>query len=731
MIITTEQVTVTGDMKFARRVPMGIHSGAYGVVIERLIKLYSNSYLAALREYTANAWDSHKQAGQTRPVLVTLPSKFSSALVIEDFGVGMSGAELDEYGQFGFSTKRDSNEENGAFGLGSKVGLAFSTSYTVTSVKDGKKNVAVVGRDENNAPVLDFLDEVDTDLPNGVKITIPTSETYQFERALNNNFFIGWKPGSILINDEEPAVSVYTDKFEPIGEYGWLVKDSQVEIGSNAYYGKVLVGPVLYDLNWAEVYPELNHTIRDGFLKNVIVRMEIGSVELTPSREDIRYTPSAREVLKEQIDLLIAEGSKHYAAAIDQASTRRTALALLRSARAEGFKEQKFTWQGEDIEFGVFAKDTIDGIFTKVTIGGNSREGFKARKEAVNYTSTRFNSTKDYEQALDNENYILVTGSSLPEYKEERKTRAHPESWKSVYYARALQEADSAPTPSRYSFLFTHLTADELDPWVLGSFKKTVVASTFVATALEYRKKIMREARESGVKREKSETPVRLAVPTVTGNWYTSDAKLGELDTDHKYILLQNGASTLIDTAREALFNTDTWGSNRSLRDTLKRLHGKGYRFLHATKAMKTAHYADSVTLVNLRDALSVLYAEDVAGITQAQLEASRDRQEGAYDWTRYLLSYTDQITDQDTVDWIMAINDDKIKGLHTLVTNAQRFVSFWGLNVTVPVIPEYAEGELPRGERYPLLNSGSYVSREYREEVINYINWKDSLASA
>ena len=76
--------------------------------IRNLIRMYSNPRLAALREYTSNARDSHKQSGYKGPVEVTLPSALHPFLTIKDYGLGLSREEIKGFGQFGRSTKAGS-----------------------------------------------------------------------------------------------------------------------------------------------------------------------------------------------------------------------------------------------------------------------------------------------------------------------------------------------------------------------------------------------------------------------------------------------------------------------------------------------------------------------------------------------------------------------------------------------------------------------------------------------
>ncbi len=74
-------------------------------------------------------------------------------------------------------------------------------------------HTAVIGRKPNNEPFMGFLEEVESDEPNGVTITVPTSENYRYSNAVfSEDFFLGWEPGSIKVDGRIPEISVHNEK---------------------------------------------------------------------------------------------------------------------------------------------------------------------------------------------------------------------------------------------------------------------------------------------------------------------------------------------------------------------------------------------------------------------------------------------------------------------------------------------------------------------------------------
>ena len=87
---------------------------------------YSNTSLAVIREITANAVDANKEANSTRKVEVKLPTTMNPTFSVRDYGSGLSqGDVFGLYSKYGKSTKRQSNNYIGAFGIGKFAPLSY------------------------------------------------------------------------------------------------------------------------------------------------------------------------------------------------------------------------------------------------------------------------------------------------------------------------------------------------------------------------------------------------------------------------------------------------------------------------------------------------------------------------------------------------------------------------------------------------------------------------------
>lgn len=94
---------------------------------------YSDPIGSIIREITSNGYDAHIEAEVDKPVIVRI-NTLDCSLDIIDFGVGLSPDRVNDiFTKFFSSTKRDTNNQIGAFGLGSKSPLSYTDMFQVTT----------------------------------------------------------------------------------------------------------------------------------------------------------------------------------------------------------------------------------------------------------------------------------------------------------------------------------------------------------------------------------------------------------------------------------------------------------------------------------------------------------------------------------------------------------------------------------------------------------------------
>jgi len=257
--------------------------GDVGFIVDLLAdKIYTDKPLAVVREYCCNAHDSHVMAGTTdKPFNVHLPTMLEPWFSVRDYGTGL--CEEDVRGVFsgiGISTKRDSNEVIGCFGVGTLSAFSVADSFTVTSFFNGIKTVYSCYRNDKRQPVVARLASSPTDEPNGLEVNVSiNSKVCEFEDAASQvfKFWEGTTPNInisyVLVNSDEYAFK--GEDFGLCNSYG-----SMYAVQGNIAY------KIPYNLDEFDCH---------GYLK-----FELGELEFDTARENLSITDKVQQKLKEK-----------------------------------------------------------------------------------------------------------------------------------------------------------------------------------------------------------------------------------------------------------------------------------------------------------------------------------------------------------------------------------------------------------------------------------------------
>lgn len=246
--------------------------------------LYSNPILAVIRELSTNAADAHREAGQTRPFDVQLPTLLDKTFCIRDYGVSMSPEFIENvYCSFFSSTKRHSNDYVGMIGIGAQSVFAYTEMYWLIAYYNGRKYTYVGRISEKRTPGYSFFGETDTDEPNGIEIsfTVNDADINRFTQEASA-FYRHWavKPnftgGQIKTPEEE---IFYEDNEVKI----WRDKDRPY-VSQQDY---VLMGNVAYPIS--RIIQNNSH--------NTLVKANIGDIDITTSRESVELTDKTKNYL--------------------------------------------------------------------------------------------------------------------------------------------------------------------------------------------------------------------------------------------------------------------------------------------------------------------------------------------------------------------------------------------------------------------------------------------------
>jgi len=268
--------------------------------------VYEHKIAAVVREYMTNALDAHRMAGKEDvPFKVTAPTQLHPYFEVEDFGVGMDKEQaLNTYTVYFFSDKNNSNDVTGGLGLGCKSALAYSTQFTIRVRKNGMEHTAMIYLDDDRCPRMDMISSLVTDMPNGVKITIPVRECDINEFWNEIGFYASFYPVRPDINIE--------DKLTYIMSPEEMNNDSPMISTSDHKSRSALAGHSVYALMGNVVYPidlgsigvsdkERSLIGAHKYGSYLFIKFDIGEVSVAASRESLSMDKRTTEAVKNKV----------------------------------------------------------------------------------------------------------------------------------------------------------------------------------------------------------------------------------------------------------------------------------------------------------------------------------------------------------------------------------------------------------------------------------------------
>jgi len=262
--------------------------------------IYSDKILAVLREYSSNAWDAHRDAGlHHMPIMVHIPTSDELLFTVRDFGKGLSHEDVFEiYTQYGSSTRRGSNDAVGMLGIGSKSGFAYSDSFTVISYHGGKKRIYIAVLDPSDKGELQFVHEEDSDETGiEIQITVRQEDQGQFAKKAAS-LFQHYKP--------RPTINIYLPD-PPDAET--VLENGSMYAANGDHQWIAVMGCVPYRVNTAQLPTEQI----GKFLPKISGSLffDIGEVQISASREELKYSDKTKLALVEKFNALVDEFVQH------------------------------------------------------------------------------------------------------------------------------------------------------------------------------------------------------------------------------------------------------------------------------------------------------------------------------------------------------------------------------------------------------------------------------------
>jgi hypothetical protein len=297
-----------------------------------------------------------------KPIEVHLPNSNEPWFSVKDEGRGMT----DHFAKTIFtsyfnSDKRDTNNLNGCFGLGSKSPFCYTDLFSVTSIYEGVKRFYNFQVTEEGFPGSLLMNEEATDEHNGVTIEIAVkSEDFEEFTEVAQKVY-NWFAVKPIIEGSGDF------KYPDDDEFIFSNDNYKVYAARKGYYGSkdkrgtsIVMSNVAYPIRdkdfTKEMLSEITSAEKALLDHGMIIYVNPGDVQPAASREALQMNGHTIKILKNKIteisDNLIVDVQEK----IDEAENIWEAAIVLRTIGLEGVigtivkkKKYRFTYQGKPL----------------------------------------------------------------------------------------------------------------------------------------------------------------------------------------------------------------------------------------------------------------------------------------------------------------------------------------------------------------------------------------------
>lgn len=267
--------------------------------IQKILRksLYSNPIGSLIREIVANAVDSHISVGKKpSEIEIQVPTDLIPEFSVKDYGVGLSDSQMfGLYSKYGSSTKRDSNDFVGWFGIGKFSPLSYCDSFFVITTDGKKKRIYNIFVDESGLGKIIRMSEEACEEKTSVevKIAVSPSDISKFFQEIHC-FFSFWREKPVFLNQQ---ISFKEQTVFAEGD-GWrYIKngDSRIVMGCVSYP---------FDVYQIESF-DASVGAKNVFSKGFLVEFPIGSLDVSASRESISYSNAVKKTITEKLHSIL------------------------------------------------------------------------------------------------------------------------------------------------------------------------------------------------------------------------------------------------------------------------------------------------------------------------------------------------------------------------------------------------------------------------------------------
>lgn len=331
MIITTEKETILGNGSKSKAFSIAANPKVFKILSS---DLYTNKIRAVVRELITNMIDAHALNGNPEKFIIQVPGRLDPRFVCRDFGPGMSDFDIQGddnspglYNSYFSSSKAESNDFIGGFGLGSKSPFSYTDTFSITSYHKGEIRGYVAYMDGDGPQIKPtFVKEMGPDDKTGIEIVVPVEEKDFRNFAYEVSYIMRLFKDLAIINGLDREIDYFPDFDDYYGinpERYWPDRG-----GLYAIYGGIVypIDGVIRDRNWLSIRNEVNY-----------IKFPMGSLDIAPSREalslDDRTRKNIIERVKELSEKAFNEDVKRFKESTSPRHTYRELMKMGYSAR--------------------------------------------------------------------------------------------------------------------------------------------------------------------------------------------------------------------------------------------------------------------------------------------------------------------------------------------------------------------------------------------------------------
>lgn len=296
MKLESKPTTVTTSTCF-KETEFGIKEADMGLILEILrSKLYSNPIGAICREVASNSRDANREAENNVPIEISINNSVLSmsdmTISFKDFGHGISPKRMaGVFVNYGSSTKRESDEFTGGFGLGAKTPFSYADNFTIETIVDGFKYIYVAAIEEGSKGKIYCIDKCESVDASGTTIIVPI-------KSCDRSTFESEVYKATVFWPMQPVYKNFSKKLEDMKLISVINTDDILVVEQNLMssgYGLLLDG-IYYPINTSI----MSFSSQYVYGHSIIFKFNVGELTISANRETLQYDDKTKTAINKR-----------------------------------------------------------------------------------------------------------------------------------------------------------------------------------------------------------------------------------------------------------------------------------------------------------------------------------------------------------------------------------------------------------------------------------------------